>query len=323
LLAGLVSLFTYQNGFGCFLIPFALHLISSTRLSRKLVLGIVCYMAFYVVYYFLFKLNLSINDIAATERTAMHFDLFPKIRLVLFRALNSSFHFTVLFNERSISGLVIYAVICIAWMASTFMQKAGFSLFTRMKFFAAIFLIFGLVYIPGLVVRENYASNRTLLAMNMIVFALVFTSFASWIQSRGTRRFAGVILGVFFVATSWYNFNFQFLSPVKKEYTLLRQFVEQHFHRDIQTVYFIQPHEDYFVRKYGITRSWDEFGVPSSFFNWVPDYFVKQVVFEKTGDRIFAEKIRVMQWPDIDAFRKANVKPDSTTLLIDVEKIMD
>ena len=47
----------------------------------------------------------------------------------------------------------------------------------------------------------------------------------------------------------------------------------------------LRPPEDLFVRKYGITRSWDEFGVPSNFFNWVPAYVMSQIRFEMGEER--------------------------------------
>jgi len=73
----------------------------------------------------------------------------------------------------------------------------------------------------------------------------------------------------------------------------MRNFIETKYHPGIDSVFFIRPPEDFFVKKYGITRSWDEFGVPSTFFEWTPEFLVKQVVFEKTGDRNTAEKLVV------------------------------
>lgn len=125
-----------------------------------------------------------------------------------------------------------------------------------------------------------------------------------------------------FVLNAWYNFNKQFLIPIKEEYKQVRTFIENNYNPGINTVYFIRPEEDLFVRKYEITRSWDEFGVPSTFFDWVPEFFVKQVVFEKTGDRKIAEKLIIEHWLGKAAFLEAAPQLSENIMLIDTEEIM-
>ena len=101
-----------------------------------------------------------------------------------------------------------------------------------------------------------------------------------------------IALSVFFIVNAWYNFNRQFLFPVKTEYMAIRDFIETRYRASHPVVFhFIRPSEDFFNRKYGITRSWDEFGVPSCFFDWVPLYFTRQLVFEETKDRELANKL--------------------------------
>jgi hypothetical protein len=90
-------------------------------------------------------------------------------------------------------------------------------------------------------------------------------------------------------------------------------------------VNFIQPTEDFFIRKYGITRSRDEFGVPSTFFEWVPPFFVKQVVFEKTGDRKLADSLVVNHWLHSmpkEEYMKRGLEPGPSTMLVDAETII-
>jgi len=97
---GLISLFTYQNGFGCFLLPFLLHLVSRPNRLRKIFIGIAISLCIYVLYYVLFKLNLRAHDIEAVERTKISINIFSKIRF-FFRPFATAFHFTALFNEKS------------------------------------------------------------------------------------------------------------------------------------------------------------------------------------------------------------------------------
>jgi len=85
----------------------------------------------------------------------------------------------------------------------------------------------------------------------------------------------------------------------------------------------MQPHEDFFVRKYGITRSWDEFGVPSTFFDWVPEFFTRQVVFEKTNNRKTADNLTIKHWLGKEGYTKAAPPLSPNTMLVDVEEIMN
>jgi hypothetical protein len=185
-----------------------------------------------------------------------------------------------------------------------------------------VFCFFGLIYLPSLVVQENYASNRTLLALDLAVFLLVAQVLLTAIGDAGVGRYVVASLSFLFMINAWYNFNVQFFGPVKKEYAAVRGFIEYNYRADADTVYFIRPAEDFFVRKYGITRSWDEFGVPSTFFEWTPGFLVRQIVFEKTGSRFAADKLVIKNWRGKDAFLKSGVPVSHRTLIIDTEKIM-
>jgi hypothetical protein len=103
----------------------------------------------------------------------------------------------------------------------------------------------------------------------------------------------------------------------------VRAFIDKNYKPDINTIYFIQPHEEFFVKRYGITRSWDEFGVPSTFFNWVPEFFVKQVIVEKTGNHETAEKMITKQWPGEKEFRESALPLSQNIMLVDVEDILN
>ncbi|MBS1574407.1 MAG: hypothetical protein JST09_03805 [Bacteroidetes bacterium] len=111
------------------------------------------------------------------------------------------------------------------------------------------------------------------------------------------------ILSLVLVVNAWYNFNKQYLQPVAKEYNDVRKFIESKYQEGIDTVYFIRPSEDFFVKQYNITRSWDEFGVPSTFFEWTPEFLVRQVILEKTGKREIAEKLSIKSWPGEENYK--------------------
>jgi hypothetical protein len=273
----------------------------------------------YVFYYFLFKYSLAANHVQTIERTEISLNIFPKIRFFL-RPLATAFHFTFLFNERSIAGFVIYVITLFTWLYF-YQSSLKLQIVDRLKVVAMVVFVLLVIYLPLLIVKENYFPNRTLLALDMAVFFLVANTAFIVIKKHERQITMISMLSFLFVLNARHNCIRQFLNPVKNEYRNVRAYIEANYHPSVNTVYFIQPHEDFFVRKYGITRSWDEFGVPSTFFNWVPEFFVKQVIFEKTGNRQLAEKMTIKQWPDKKQFSdSANVFQN--TMMVDVEEIM-
>ena len=320
---GCISLFTYQNGFGCFLLPFLLHVIGRSRLSKMTWQAVGVYLFTYVLYYVLFRLQLTVSHTTINERSSLYVNVLNKLIFLFTRPLNTAFHFTWLFNEKSIPGLIVYAVLFGGWVLHSFVQKKALPVGERAKYFVAIFCFFGLIYLPSLVVKENYASNRTLFALNLAVFFLVAETILTAGGNSRIQQFGVALLSFLFILNAWYNFNRLFLMPVKNEYADLRKFINDHYNRNTDTIYFIRPGEDFFEKKYSITRSWDEFGVPSTFFEWTPEFLVKQIVFEKTGDRSAAEKLTVKNWLGQDAFLKAKAPVTPNILVIDAAGIIN
>ncbi len=78
-----------------------------------------------------------------------------------------------------------------------------------------------------------------------------------------------------------------------------------------------------FHRRYGIASSWDEFGVPSTFAAWVPEPFVRQVLYEQTGNRELAEHVVIRNFADREEWTRA--RGDARTgrgMVVDVENIL-
>jgi hypothetical protein len=227
-----------------------------------------------------------------------------------------------LFNERSIAGFVIYAITLFTWLYF-YQSSLKLEIADRLKVIALMVFVLLVIYLPSLVVKENYFPNRTLLALDMAVFFLVASTVFTVIKKHERQITILSIVSFLFVLNARHNCIRQFLNPVKNEYRNVRAFIDANYHPGVDTVYFIQPHEDFFVRKYGITRSWDEFGVPSTFFNWVPEFFVKQVIFEKTGNRQLAEKMTIKQWPGHKEFGESVSPLAQNIMLVDVEDILN
>src|ERR1043166_8799971 len=129
---GIISLFTYQNGFGCFFLPFLLHLIAKPKSFRILFIGIAICLLIYVIYYFAFRYSLKITGTGTAYRTKISIDIFPKIRFFFGRALAIPFHFTYLFNEKDLAGSFVYLLIFITWLIFDFYQNRILPLANRL-----------------------------------------------------------------------------------------------------------------------------------------------------------------------------------------------
>jgi hypothetical protein len=321
---GILSLFTYQNGMCCFLIPFLLHFINvqTKRKEQVLITGIAAYFIIYAVYYVLFKISLSINHITASARTGLHLDPVKKLAFFFARPLERSYRFSIVADENSRLGFVIYAILFLGTIALAFLRFGKNNRVGAVKYVVAVVTVFLLSYLPSFAVAENYASNRTMLALDLCVWIVSMDMLLFFVKGVRLRTAIGVTTACILVVLGWYNFRKGFLKPVHEEYVALRDFIQHNYNNDIKTVYFIQPPQNAFEKKYGITSSMDEFGVPSTFPNWVPEDITRQLIYEKTGSRQTAAQITVKYWPDIESFTASGEKLSANTLLVNVPVIL-
>lgn len=321
-ICGVLALATYQTGFGCFLIPFVLRLTAEKNTGKLWWIGIGIYLFIYAIYFLLFKTAVYAGWMAADQRTALNIDPFGKLKFLFTRPLNGSFHFTLLFPERSKAHFILYVIVFGFFLLLNWLRMPHQSFSKRLIYLATVCAVFVLVYIPGLLVKENYASNRTLMALNMVVFVLTAQLMFHYVRSVRWQGNIVVIVSAVFCLNALHNFRSLFLNPITDEYQALRTALENSVVATTRSVHFIQPAEDFFVQQQGLTRSWDEFGVPSTFFNWVPEFFVKQIVLEQTGDRRKADKLIVRQWADKSLYAKEHPFTDSTVIVLDAPLLL-
>lgn len=323
---GVVSLFLYQGAFACFLIPFLLYYINpfNTKKDTTLIAGLVFYLFVYAVYFGLYKLSFSIfNDIPADPRNALYIHPWEKLKFFLARPLERSFRFTLLTHEESVISKVYYPVMLMTLTVLTFVRYRLVKWLLAVKHLAGLGGIFVLSYLPALLIKESYASNRTMMALDMCVF-IVCLEMALWlIKSRRVLQTGSIAMICFFTWCARYNFQKVFLQPVVAETAALKNYFKQHFHSGIQTIHFIRLSEDFMAEKYGVNRSMDEFGVSSSCWDWVPEPLSKQLIYEATGNRQQAAGVVVKQWAGKQAYLNSGEVLNSNTLLVDVPAIMN
>ena len=318
LLFGLVSLFTYQNGFGCFFIPFFIHLIAAKKGSGKVNIGLCFSLVVFLIYYLLFQYMIRMYGMQITSRG--NFATEPVKKLVFFvtRPLSEAFHFTWLSQDKSASGFVVYLALLGLWMTVYLIREKSKPLRDKLSYLILLMIFFILIYFPSMIVNENYSSNRTLFALNMAVFFLVSETLLNTIINKRIVLLLTGSLGLFFIANARYNFNKEFLDPLIIEYRMVKNYIGDHYEPATRWVYFIRPGEDAFEKKYGVVRSWDEFGVPSTAKVWTPEPLVRQLVFEKTGDRKMADSLVIKSWPNLRSFKLSRDTLMPGTLMIDM-----
>ncbi|MCS3795379.1 hypothetical protein [Niastella sp. OAS944] len=322
-LAAMISLSSYQSGFGCFLIPFLFHYVSAHTTGKDVVFikGLAFYFLMYAVYFVVFKIYLTINHIPGDARTGVSLNPI-KIIWFLWQPLKRAFWFNLVINNDNILGLVMYFVLLAGWVALAFIRFGKMNRMLAVKYVAAASLVYLVAYVPGLVVKENYSSNRTLLAVDMCVWLACAEMVMYIVKSVPVRRVAGFVVAAVLCIAGWYNFNKVFLQPIHEEYTSVKGYILQHYNNNITTIHFIQPTEDAFRKKYHIAFSMDEFGVPSTFFDWVPEALTKLLVYEKTGNREVANSLIVKYWENEESYKASGEQVTTNTLLVNMPELI-
>ena len=322
--AGLLSLFAYQSSFGCFLIPFLFHYISaySTRKDLVLIKGLGFYFLMYAVYFVLFKLILVIAHLGSDSRTGIHINVPDKLQFFFSQPLKRAFWFNLLVNDENKLARALYKVLLVGWMVLAFIRFGKKNWLSAVKYISIVLVVFMISYLPSMVVKENYSSNRTLAAINMCVWIVCAEMVLVIVKNIQLRRIIAFSLAAVLMISGWYNFNKQFLQPIHEEYVAVKDYMQQHYNEKITTVYFIKAPEDAFRTKYHIQSSMDEFGVPSTFVEWVPDNFARQMVFEKTTNRKTADQLTIKYWEDADSFSKSGEPVNENTMVVNVPEIL-
>lgn len=326
LLLGVASLFLYQGSFACFLIPFLINFINPFTPKKDTVLigGLAFYFFVYAVYFVLYKLSFNLfTGIAPDPRNALYIHPWEKLKFFLARPLERSFRFTLLTNEDSPVSKVYYPAMLLGLGVLALLRFGKAKRWYAVKYLAGVGFIFLVSYLPALLIQESFASNRTLMALNLCVFIVCFEMVLFFIKNKPLLQWGGIAMVAFFILCARYNFRQVFLHPVEQETAALKTFVKQHYHLGIQTVHFIRPSEDFMAGKYHVNRSMDEFGVASSCWDWVPESLTKQLVYEATRNRQLASGIVVKQWASKEAYAHSGEIANDSTLLIDVPAIMN
>ncbi|MBS1606803.1 MAG: hypothetical protein JST42_29370, partial [Bacteroidetes bacterium] len=268
-------------------------------------------------YYLLFiGLEHFVFHSGITSRAALETNPLHKAYFLLMKALPQAFYFNLVIRENSVFARLYYIL---AMCGCLWLNYRSGLVRNYWLYLLLLFGGFALIYLPSVIIKENFASNRTLLAVDMAVFCWVVLTLMRSIKKEGLRdsliTLAVVVLGM----EAIYNFRSVFLRPAEHEYAALKDHIDQNYRPGIGSIDYIRSPEGFVRDKYGVASSWDEYGFSSSYFAWVPDALTRQLVFEKTGDRSLAEGLNIRTWVDQGAYKNSGQKGG---LLIDAPAIL-
>jgi hypothetical protein len=327
LVLGLISLFTYQIGIGMFLIPFFLHFNSRKfeKPDRILITGVVAFMAIIVVYYLLFKLQLNMQGEEEGHRANLNFNILSKISFFFGVPTAQAFSFNFLFNLHSIISQAFYILAIAAWVIYSFVSQRDKPVVNKIIYLAGMFALQMLIYLPVLVTIENYSSYRSMLSLNFAVFLMLTSMIMEWIKTGSWKNRFVVTAMIVFAGVGFYNFQYNFLKPILKEYQVMRAYIEKQYTPDITKIYFLRPPENLYKEQFHVHYYRDEFGVPLNHKEWVPVPLTKQIIYEITHDKAIAQKTEVVMFNDDDAasFNKQAALKEPHTMAIDLPAIFN
>ena len=284
--------------------------------------GMIFFLLTCVLYFPLFKWSMMITHTAGFSRTDVYINPVEKLQYFFSHPFERSWWFNIIVDENNKLAKALYKIMLAGWMLLTFIRFGKNNYWQAFKYLLSVLLLFLFSYFPSLVIEENYASNRSQLALNIGVGLVFMEALFYCIKNDRVRAVVKIAVAFVLIASGWYNYRYQFLQPVGEEYTALKTYIQQQYHPGITTLYIIQPAEDIFTKKYHTHTNMDEFGVPATLFEWTVEYLPKQLIFEITGSRQTGEQLVIKYWPDIASFTASGEVMTGNTLLVNVPAIL-
>ncbi|MBN8675070.1 MAG: hypothetical protein J0L56_13110 [Chitinophagales bacterium] len=321
---GIISLFFYQNAFGIFLLPFLFHYVKEAAIkpSKIVWIGLFYYLVIYLVYYFLFKYSLQSEHLVASDRTGISTNIPGKLSFFFSWPLPSAFTLNYLYETNTLTPQILAPGLLLLWIVSVFLRYKTKGFVHVLPFIAIIIVFLLLIYLPSMISKENFASYRTLFPLQLAVFWLMISQAAYFIKKNSTKQLIAGTFATVLMITGFYNYNFQFVHPLKNEYSNFNNYMESRIPTLGDTVYFIRADKKLFTSLYSIRSTGDEFGNPSTTRDWVPEPLIRQIVIEKTGNRIKAEQIKVIQFSSNEEFEKYKATIRSPVFVINMNSII-
>jgi hypothetical protein len=320
-LLALGSLCLYQPMFGAFLLPFFLYHLNRRfkKIDRITYMAVAFYLAISLCYFLLFKCIVAQSGIGASDRTVLSVKPLEKLSFFFSQPLAQAFSFNFLYNMHGIFSQAFYPVMFAVWIFSVFAVEKQEKLMGKMGYIGRVLLLMMLLYIAVLLPKENFASYRTMLCLNLAGTMLLLDAVGRLVKKSSVRNIITYMVCGIVVVVAWCNFNLNYIRPLTKEYQAIHTYYTKNYDSTKTTIYFVRPPEDLFTKLYNQHVYKDEFGMPSAFKDWTPEPLIRQMVFEATADRNKARQIRVVNLPFEN---RDSVRAEPASLIIDEEKLL-
>jgi hypothetical protein len=315
---GITSLFIYQPAYTAFIFPAFLHFITGQK--REVIWKfLLLHLTIYGIYFLLFKFQMNQLHLTPNERSGMTIS-FYKIYWFLKGALFMSFHYNIIFASNAIIKAI--SITSIIFIAYYIYAKTKDSNRNEKLIFLGMFLTFyGLAYFPSIVSKDNWISYRTMGTLTLLSSVLLTSSIASFpIKKFQYNDLVISIIAILFIWKSYEN-NSSFTNIAAKEYanakTIIAEKLKQGYPKKILV---IMPEEKFLEHQKILSNIvTDEFGKLSNTVDWAPSFFVSQIIFELTNDKLKTRNLDISHYPRISLPADSIVQQNDWVL--DIEKI--
>jgi hypothetical protein len=320
---GVASLLIYQAAFPIFILPFLLLWIAGNipQKNKKMIIGISVYLATYLIYFLVFKYYLKTLDIQASTRTEIIFDPVKKIKFFFSSPFSQAWNLNLLHNLHNIVSQLIPILLFALWLFLFIKQAEPGKIKNVLVKLAGIIILLFLSYLPSLIAKENFSSYRSMLVLNLCAFSLFAIAILAALKTERNRKIFILLFPVFLFVVSYFNFNFNFIQPLRKEFSAISNSRAIKTATKNDTIIFIRPDSKLFKRLYGIQSYKDEFGSPSTYRDWTPDGLTRQLIQEQKSYDI-ARSVKIYQFENEKAFIDSLKEKLKNPLVIDVNTIM-
>ena len=213
-------------------------------------------------------------------------EIFPRARLANDLSVKASWFFSeVLLNAANLVKLVPSPFIAVtvglfSLMGLALQFRSNYQ--TLLAKLGIACLLVPLAYLPNLVIAENWASYRTQSALTSLLsfyFFFACLGFSQLLRKQGkTVLTAGLALVTLFSGVmAAYQVTLEFVLPQSVELAYLRSQLQPKALAQARNIYFIAPHWSDSIAP--VIR-YDEFGLISSFSEWVPVPLIRLILRE-------------------------------------------
>lgn len=324
ILLGVLALLIYQVGFGVFLLPLLLYWLSkeTVKKPKPFLIGLSTYFIIYLLYFFVFLAYRKVLHIQHDSRTELVIQPLKKISFFFGTPFSQAWSLNLLVNLHNIISQLVPVLLLAVWLILFIKQARPRKTNSVLIHLMVILFLLICSYLPSLIAKENFSSYRTMIAFYLCAFTLLSLAILQSFNTTKGKLVFTVTVSVLLLVVSILNYNRNFSRPLQKEYAALHQLPLFNTVKAEDTIIFIRADGKLFQRLYGIKSYKDEFGLPSTFRDWTPEYLTRQIIKEKNSEEV-ARKILFFQFADFAGYEDSMKLKPVNPVIIDMNKLLE